>query len=184
MDRSRPSSALVTCAARRNVWRRSIEQDMGVRRECRQSRRGCGGVRRPQRVTCGRNSLVWNVVHGSLVSRSRYCLSSEIVWSQSACAPIPTLPLEFTESSSSKSTIIWSSVDWRLRSGLTFIAASTAALRVLLGLIPRRTDARTKRRTRSGLVLIRSAGASRSSCRRCWRHGRHSAARAARRPCT
>lgn len=62
--------------------------------------------------------------------------------------------LEFGESSSSKSTIIWSSVDCRFRSGLTFIAASTAAFGFFLASSHERTDALTKRRTRSGLFLI------------------------------
>ena len=59
--------------------------------------------------------------------RSRYFFSRSIVWSQSACAPQPMRPFEFGESRSSMSTISCSSVDWRLRSGLAFSAASTAA---------------------------------------------------------
>ena len=52
------------------------------------------------------------------------------------------------------STISWSSVDWRLRSGFAFIAASTAAPGFFFASSHDLTVARTKRFTRSGFFLI------------------------------
>ena len=63
-------------------------------------------------------------------------------------------PFEFFESSRSMSTMSWSSVDWRLRSGLAFIAASTAAPGFFFASSHDLAVARTKRRTRSGFFLI------------------------------
>ncbi len=90
----------------------------------RHARRRCGArdVIAARTRSCGTSSSPLSV------SRSRYLLAGSRASGPSrACAPQPILPFEFGESRRSKSTIIWSSVDWRLRSGLAFIAASTAA---------------------------------------------------------
>ena len=51
------------------------------------------------------------------------------------------------------STISWSSVDWRFKSGLAFIAASTAAPGFFFASAHDFAVARTKRFTRSGFFF-------------------------------
>ena len=136
------SSACVAVSAAAEDLTDALDLDVGAR------------PRRSMRVTSGRNSLVWNAVQGLSVCTSRYCLSSAIVCSQSFCAPKPMRPLEFSESISSMSTLSWSSCEARLRSGFTFMVASTAASGFFFASSHERTVALTKRRTRSALFLM------------------------------